>query len=551
MPRWLRVLVIAAILLGIVLRFTNVSHKAFWLDEGFTAFHVSGYSDSDAVEQLVTGKVIANSDLQRFQFPNADRSAVDTVKHIALTAPELPPPYFLALRGWVGLFGHTVTSLRLFSVALSLLLLPAVYWLCRELFPGTWVGAIAMALVAQSPFHLLYAQEARPYSLWTLLIVLSSAALLRAVRKGSAGAWAWYGLSFAAGLYCHLLHGLVIIAHTVFLAWHEWGNWGQSLRRGALRKFIGASLLGSLLFAPWILFALVNFDNFQMPDQLTDAADAVAQAPSKAGLIKAWVKGWNLTLLDFNLDESGSRAGLVGLALLLGGNLVWMAIALWRFTLRANGPAKQFLLASVGATAAVLILPDFILGGERSGAFRYWLPAVVSMQLIMAFVLTRWLVRGPRRWGQLLLVGLLTMGLISNGVMVMSWNWWSKSAANANLELPALVREFRSQDSLAASLSSPKGQVETASVLAKVTPQGPLFVSDAFFVFAMAASHAMPTEAQWLLVQPGELPEVPEAYRTFYLYDPTAALLAQMQAEHDVKQFNASYWQVSRRDSNV
>lgn len=532
-----------AILLGIVLRFTNVSHKAFGLDEGFTAFHLSGYSDRDAVEQLVTGQVIANSELQRFQFPNDDRRALDTVRHIALTAPESPPPYFLSLRGWVRRFGQTVTSLRLFSVALSVLLIPAVYWLCRELFPGTWVGAVAMALVAQSPFHLLYAQEARPYSLWTLLIFLSSAALVRALRRQTVGAWALYSLSFALGLYGHLLHGLVIIAHGVFMAWREWGQWSSSLRRGALRRYLGASFVGALLFLPWVIFTLVNFalvhfDNFQQPE----AAAVVAQSSLSLGLVKAWVKAWNLTLLDFTWDESGARLGLIGLALLLGSNLVWIAIALWRFALRSEAPAKQLLLAMVGATAAVLILSDLIMGGQRSGAFHDWLPAVVGLQLIMAFVLTHWLVRGPRRLGQVLLAGLLTMGLWSNAVMVMSWDWWSKSAANANLDLPALVREHEQrQASLVESTIAGTGGGEIA-----IQAQPPLFVSDAFFVYAMAVSHALPDEARWLLVQSQELPQVPDEYRDFYLYAPTAELLEQMQQQYEVQPFNDAYWYVSR-----
>jgi len=538
MPRWLKGIVTAAIILGVVLRLTNVSHKAFWLDEGFTAFHLSGYSDRDAVEQLVTGKVIENTELQRFQFPNNDRGTLDSVRHIALTAPELPPPYFLMLRGWAGLFGQTVTSLRLFSVALGILLIPAVYWLCRELFPGSWVGAIAMALVAQSPFHVLYSQEARPYGLWTLLIVVSSAVLVRALRRRTTGAWALYSLALALGLYCHLLHGLVIISHMVFMAWRERGQWGNSLRRGDLRRYGVASLLGIVLFLPWVMFALVNFDNFQTPA----ATEAMAQSSLGLGLLKAWVKGWNLTLFDFNVDESGSRLTLVGLAALLGTNVVWMAIALWRFAVRAESPAKQLLLALVGATAAVLILPDFIIGGQRSGAFRYWLPAVIGIQLIMASVLTRWLLLGPRRWGQILLVGLLTMGLFSNGVMVMSWDWWSKSASNANLDLPALVREHEQrQVRLAAGVSL---RNNGGAIALKEPP--PLFVSDTFFVYALAASHALPDEAQWLLVPSQEQPRVPDEYRHFYLYAPTAALLEQMQQQYEVEPFNDSYWHVSR-----
>jgi uncharacterized membrane protein len=549
MPRWLRALVIFAVVLGIALRFTNLSHKAYWLDEAFTAFHVSGYSDNEAKAQLVTGKVIPNGEFWRFQSPNAEKGPLDTATHIALTSPELPPPYFLALRGWVSLWGPSVTSLRLFSVVLSLLLLPAIYWLCRELFPGSWVGAVAVALVAQSPFHLLYAQEARPYSLWTLLIVLSSGALLRALRCQTQTAWAIYSLTLAAGLYCHLLHGLVILGHGFFMLWQEWGQWGKSLRRGPLGRFVLAGLVTSLLFAPWVIFALVNFDNFQTTQPSGVAPGLVGVMPK---LIKGWVKGWNLTLLDFNADGSGARLPMLGLALLLGANLVWMAIALWRFAITGQGLAKKLLFSQILVTALLLVGPDFVLDGTRSHIFRYWLPVVLSLQLAMAFVLTRWLVLGPRRWGQLLLVGLLTMGLVSNSVMVMSWDWWSKSEANANLELPALVRQYR-ESSLAGATApgtepAPESVTGPGSETGTGAKAGPLFVSDQFFVHALAASHLLPADAQWLLVQEGQMPSVPSDYgRLFYLYAPSPALLDHMQQQYQVTPVNDAYWQVSRR----
>jgi len=66
-------------------------------------------------------------------------------------------------------------AIRSLSAIISLLVFPGVYWL----LPGIWVvnGWIAIALIAVSPFHILYAQEAREYSLWTVTIALSSAAL--------------------------------------------------------------------------------------------------------------------------------------------------------------------------------------------------------------------------------------------------------------------------------------------------------------------------------------------------------------------------------------
>lgn len=533
LPPWLRGLVIGAMVLGIVLRFTNVSHKAYWLDEAFTSFHISGYSDGEAIAQLVNGQIITNADLQRFQYPNEAHSAWDTVEHIALTAPELPPPYFLALRGWLKFWGQSITAIRLLSVTFGLLLLPAVYWLARQLFPGTWTGAIALALVSLSPFHLLYAQEARPYSLWAVLIVLSYGSLVRALARPTPWRWLLYAISLSLGLYCHLLHGLVVVSQALFMAIHQRWRWTPRLQ-----AYGWANLGGLLLFAPWVFLALVHFDNFQTVDFQAanfQAADTGAIAPNLGlhldlikNLLKGWLKGWNLAYVDFNFDNSAGRGPRLGLATLLGLNLLWMALALVCFVKAAPRFPKQLLLVSVAVVAGILILPDFIIGGARSAVFRYWLPAILCGQLIAAYVLASWLQGGPRRWGRIILVALLALGLVSNGVMVMSWNWWSKDIANTHLALPSLVRAH-ALDPLAQG-------------------QPPLFVSDKFFVFSLAASHYLPNSAQWLLLQPGQQPTIPENYTRFYLYEPSPELQEQLALRYRLTPVDAKgqIWQVDR-----
>jgi uncharacterized membrane protein len=74
-----------------------------------------------------------------------------------------------------------VTAFRGTSALFGLLLPAAAFWLMRELFGRGPVPWVAAALVAFSPLHLLYAQEARQYALWMLLFLASSAALQRAL----------------------------------------------------------------------------------------------------------------------------------------------------------------------------------------------------------------------------------------------------------------------------------------------------------------------------------------------------------------------------------
>ncbi len=183
---------IALVVLSIVLRFYNLGHKVYWIDETYTSLRISGYREAELVENLYNGQPFPASELQRYQYPTDQRTISDTLNSLA-ESPQHPPLYFLLGRVWVKLWGHSEATLRALSATISLLIFPSLYWLCQELLglapnpashTTTW---LAIALVAVSPFHLLYAQEARQYSLWMVLILVASAALLRALRMDGQG----------------------------------------------------------------------------------------------------------------------------------------------------------------------------------------------------------------------------------------------------------------------------------------------------------------------------------------------------------------------------
>jgi uncharacterized membrane protein len=70
---------------------------------------------------------------------------------------------------------------------------------------------LAVAIIAISPFQIVYAQEARPYSLFVMLILLSSAVLLGGMRLKTNSSWAIYAVTLVVGFYSHLLLEIVAI----------------------------------------------------------------------------------------------------------------------------------------------------------------------------------------------------------------------------------------------------------------------------------------------------------------------------------------------------
>jgi mannosyltransferase len=83
-----------------------------------------------------------------------------------------PPLYYTLLNVWMRL-GDDASTIRLLSAVLSTLTIPVIFLLGRRL-AGLRVGLLAALLLAVSPFHVRFAQEARMYA---LLALTASAAM--------------------------------------------------------------------------------------------------------------------------------------------------------------------------------------------------------------------------------------------------------------------------------------------------------------------------------------------------------------------------------------
>jgi uncharacterized membrane protein len=105
-------------------RFATLEKKFYWIDESYTSLQISGYTDSEFIQELGDGKIKQIKSLQKYHRINAKKSVFDTVKKLALEESQLTPLYFVAARCWVQLFGDSIPVTRSLSAVFSVLALP-------------------------------------------------------------------------------------------------------------------------------------------------------------------------------------------------------------------------------------------------------------------------------------------------------------------------------------------------------------------------------------------------------------------------------------------
>jgi mannosyltransferase len=208
-----RFLFAGILVVGALLRLSGLGRESLWQDESWTWYLVH-----DSLGDLL---------------------------HRLILSDAHPPLYFLLLWPWVKL-GDSETLLRLPSALLGIASLPLLYRLGRSL-AGAREGLVAMAFLAVSPFHVMYSQEARSYSLLFFLCLLSLD-LLVAVRErpGDRRRWAALAVVTAAIIYTEYL-GVFFILGEMALAL-AWGQRDRGFSRGCLL----ASAAAFALFIPWI-----------------------------------------------------------------------------------------------------------------------------------------------------------------------------------------------------------------------------------------------------------------------------------------------------------
>jgi len=491
-------LMITLLGLAVFFRFATLEQRAYWDDEAITSLRISGYTTTELFQNLFDGHIVSLEELQKYQHLNPEKDLTDTINSLAIEDAAHPPLYYVICQLVAQGFPHTAAMTkavtRTVAALISLLVFPGIYWLCRELFASSLVGWIAIALIAVSPFYVLYSQESREYSLWTVAILLSSAALLRAIRRKTPMSWGIYAATLALGLYSHGFHTLVAIGHGIYIIVTEKFRFSKTVI-----AYLSASVIGFLSFLPWIIAI------FQHSHQVRNYTSWLTWDLDRLTLVSRWATNLNWIFFDFNLKQD--LLFLSPIILTLVGYSIYF---LWQKTPKET---CLFIFILIAVTALALTLPDLILGGRRSTMGRYLTPCYLGIQLAIAFLLASKISNLSVNHQQQQLGKLVTIALISVGVIsctINSQNGWNKGIAPIYLRLVPLINS---------------------------TPH-PLLISDSNFLESgsreLSLSYLLEPKVKFLMGVEPNLPKIkiPDGFSDIFVFDPEAGLKHELETQN-------------------
>lgn len=482
------VLLISILLLGLFFRFANLDYKVFWVDEVATAVRVSGYTIPQVTNNLLQQDVIDRDVLFSYQTITPGKTFKDSL--VALTkSPEHAPLYFVMTRLWMQLWGNSITVMRSLAVCLSLLVFPCLYWLCQELFNKSFVGWLAIGLTSISPFYVAYAQEARPYSLWTVTILLTCAALIRAVRLNSKQSWLLYILCLIISFYTSLFSLYIAFFQGVYLL--------ISGKLKSIKNYLLSCGIALLCFIPWILVIINHLEllhentswmrgNFNPADIVAvfigtnllifgDLPISPDSNPIQIAIILIILVAVTLVVIKF-YPRCQSKPIKLALILTFSSSIVilsqyiqpdWTTIigalvaicilslsfySLYYLITNSKRDRWLFILSLMLSLPIPLVLTDIINQGQSSTAPRYLIPFQLGILIAVSYTVSDQLILSQRKqFWQLIILAFITLGIFSG---VRNFNLSPFYQKGRNINNPAIAQIINYSDSALVTVES-------------------------------------------------------------------------------------------------
>lgn len=217
------------------------------------------------------------------------------------------PLYYLLLRPWLHLAGHSELALRFLSLAFGTLTVPLVYRLGRRLFPTLpSLALLAALLTAGSPYLVWYSREGKMYTLAVALVLFSMDRYLAALERGGWHRWLLYVVGASAAFYVHLIAALMVPAQAILFFLQ-----GSETRQSRWKPWLASMAVLTVPYLPLL--------SWQLPLILNPSDSTGYQFVSLPRMLHSLLANYSMGVM--HSDVLWSLALFVGL--LLAAGMIW------------------------------------------------------------------------------------------------------------------------------------------------------------------------------------------------------------------------------------
>lgn len=402
--RWQRNLFVAilslVIVVGISLRFFGLAQRDIWIDEAHTLRNISPID----VWQL-QGKELTRAELDKQMHPTFDLDGFWQICGNTSKTSDQVPLYYLLARYFCSFFDDSLLGARLLSALLSIAATPLFYFWSFSVTRSRLSAAIGALIVSVSPFLMLYSSEARGYTLWVVLIILSNQLCWQMDRLSDSRSALKYGFVLCALTMSHLASLLIVPGHALFM-----------LISGVKKKVILIS------FVPlWILGSI--WKAYQGKMDVAFERILSTGWMSEPRPIDVWFERLSVAYGRFVYDDGSfpptGLLALIPIGCLIGGFLV-----------KTSTRHRLYFMALL-TYPLILSGLDLTLGGVRAITIRYQAPVLIlflleASLLIGALIATNSKIE--KVLGGVLLATIVIAGLVSGLSIATKNELWIKAS---------------------------------------------------------------------------------------------------------------------------
>ncbi|MBE9030312.1 hypothetical protein IQ266_11270 [filamentous cyanobacterium LEGE 11480] len=253
-----QLLLLTVLIVGLILRFLNLTGKPLWMDEVITSI----FSLGQTYDAIPIGKTQTVAELTKFLSFNANATCQDITTNV-MTQSVHPPVFFCAMHHWLNLMQNTginlVWQLRSMAALLGVAAISIAYAIGRKAFRSNRIGLASGGVMAVSPFAIYLSQEARHYTLPMLIVMLGLLSLIHIQQDWQQGKinpliWVGWAACQTIGLYTHYFCLMATVGQIGALLLWQW--WQHPTKKRPTKMFwVPVAFVVSTIgftYAPWI-----------------------------------------------------------------------------------------------------------------------------------------------------------------------------------------------------------------------------------------------------------------------------------------------------------